>query len=745
MPLRHPRTAPWLVVSGVALVAVIFLLASGVGAISAVALTVVVGVQTAAGSYAWGLVRGSAPPVVEAIGMGLAIGTALSVLSSLAIRTLGLGGWGWFLPALVLLMVWSTRRVRGRVPSTRAGKQATALAAGTLPALALTAGLGLLSLYVNLLNYPLTWTGLWGRYHGDMLFFEALGTSLARLGPLDSIFMSDALVRYHWLVYAWAGNLSQAVAADPFVVLTRALPFTTILAAAFLAIAWTQRLTRVPWAPSLAVVLLIMGGYVGANYGTILNFDSPSQALSTVWLLALSLAVIVGLARAASERSPTGSTIAHATLIALLAFCVAGGKISSGAVALAALALLAAVAVLRREAWWRVAVLDLLAAFVGVVTAYVLIVSGSADPGGLKLLQLLDRASSVQGLNPISGSTGIVLGTIILLVAISVRWAGLVWLVVDRTSRWEPDTVLGVGFALAGLGTVVLISGGLNDTWFALAASAPLSILSAAGVARACEVTGAAGEGFWPRRPVWWAGLSAIGLAVVVGLLWTSGASGGNVWTGTVRWLGPLVGVGGAVVAGWVVSRDRLLVGTSRLRWLAMTVLVLALLSAPGRALGAGTGDVGRQPGLSEEAFSPQVTFTDALDTVDVREWGPEHVAAATWLRENARADDLVATNITFSPFVPALTGLQTYVSGIRYQAPYGTPANVATLLEREAATLAFISDPTTGTAAPLCSAGVTWLWVDPTRTERREWRPFATAAFETPTALVLRLDDAGC
>ena len=60
----------------------------------------------------------------------------------------------------------------------------------------------------------------------------------------------------------------------------------------------------------------------------------------------------------------------------------------------------------------------------------------------------------------------------------SARWIGLVWLVASRSTRWQPITVFGIGLVAVSLASVLLLSGGLNDTWFALAASAPLSISS---------------------------------------------------------------------------------------------------------------------------------------------------------------------------------------------------------------------------------------------------------------------------
>jgi hypothetical protein len=53
----------------------------------------------------------------------------------------------------------------------------------------------------------------------------------------------------------------------------------------------------------LAVALITSGGYVGASYGILLNFDSPSQALTTVWLLALAFAITEYLDGSLDRRS----------------------------------------------------------------------------------------------------------------------------------------------------------------------------------------------------------------------------------------------------------------------------------------------------------------------------------------------------------------------------------------------------------------------------------------------------------
>ena len=731
MPTRTIPQPTLLLGLAVAVVGWLFLLVTGVPAGEATLLGLVVLVQGAAGAYGWSLVRGGRSGSVETVGMGLALGTVLAVLSGLLVQAVT--GWalGWVLPAVAAAVLWLVRR-DWRARSTSSGWDPA-----TVWGLAATGVIGLSSLIPNLLSYPLAWTGTWSRYHADFLYFESLATSLARLGPLDSIYTPDALIRYHWLVYAWSGQVAEAADAGPFVVLTRVLPFVAVVGSCLVGVAWARRMSRAVWAPALAVVLLVAGGYVGATYGAIFNFDSPSQSLTTLWLLALSFAVVgyLGETRYGASRL---QSLAWLVVLGALTFGLAGGKISAGAVGLAAVLWVALVGLTRRADWWRRGVAAAGTVLVAFGLGYLLVVAGSADPGGLKLFNLIDRASSIQGLNPVAGSIGIIIGTLVLVLAIAIRWSGLLWFLADRDRRWRPDSVLGVGLALAAAGTVIVISGGMNDTWFALAASAPLAVISAAG---AGEAWLSLGERRW-RALAWLVG-AAVVLVGIVTVLWMTGASGGNVFVATWRWLGPLVGVVGAVVLGALIGRR--LGGGGRAPALAGAVLLLVLISAPGRALGVGTGLVGTQPSLGEDAFSPIESFTETIDRTAIREWSDQHVAAAEWLRANAAPDDMAATNVTFSPFVPALTGLRTFVSAILYQAPYGRPAGVPVLLERERQSWEFVDAPSAASIAPLCEAGVDWVWVDPARTETRDWGPFAVTVYVNEAAIILAIDETAC
>lgn len=711
--------SPWPLVAALIALVIGLMGLTGVSWASAALLTGFVAVQGLGGAIWWRLLRpGRSVAVLEAVGMGLGLGTAGAMLTGLF--------WAWWLAPVIAIAAWLVV-VRGN------GKPVASLAPLARPhllALAVGVAPGLVAFGVAIRSYPLSWTGLWTGYHGDMAFFEALGVGVARLGPLASIFMSGAEIRYHSLAYGWAGQLTLSADAAPFVVLTRLLPLVTLIAAVALAAAWTARLTRTWWAPSVAALLIVTGGFVGATYGSVLNFDSPSQSMGAVWILALSLVLMQALHRVSLPW--------HLLAVVVLVVALTGGKVSTAAVAASGFAVVVIAGIARRAQWrWRALAVGGvgLAALIG---TYTFLLAGSANAGGLRLFTLLDRASSVQGLNPVVTPKGIAAGIVILIVAALPRWAGLAWLVGDRRTRWNPETTYGVGVALGGLGTIAVLSGGFNDLWFSVAAAAPLAALSASGLAAAAEQLGATAR----IRLLAAIGLGLIG-SVIVAAVWATGSTGmiGTGW----RWAGPLVGVTLAVVGGIALS---LQAQQSRLRVaVAFTIVILVSMSLPSRFVYAVAEPFARphEGSLSTVLFAPNEAFLPTRDQWVFPGWTDTQAQAADWLRSHASADDLVATNLTLSAVVPALTRLTTYISDIHMQAPYGRASDIQAIQQREADSWAFIDEPSSQTVAPLCRAGVRWIWVDPSRTDRRDWTPDATIAFATKDASILRLGSSAC
>jgi len=700
--------------------------------------TLVVLIQCATGAYVWQVIRHGRASLVEVTGAGLAIGTAASSLIGVLLWD-WLPIWGWFIPtALVILYAVAVRLRTGTFLGGIRSK--FTIDKPSWVALVVALILGLIALALNTRSYPLMWAGVQNTYHPDMLFFEALSSSLAHYGPNDSIFMVGADIRYHWLSYAWSGQLSQTIGAQPFAVLTRVLPFTALIGAVLLSIAWTRQLTRYRWAPTIAAVLVVSGGYMGATYGTILNFDSPSQQMATVWLLGLSLALWQAVT-AASSRS-------RFLLLLIVIFGLSAastlGKVSTGIVALAAWGFVCLLAAIRRETWNGRAWLSLTAAGLGAIWVYFDFIAGSAEGGGLGIGSLLNKASSVQGLNPTDHWWGILAGTGFLMLAMSARWVGLLWLVLAPSTRWQPITTYGVGLVLVSVVTVGLISGGLNDTWFALAASAPLSVISAVGISRAIRAVDARRR--WiPSWPVSLAVVLGIVLSGLVVAIWSL-APGHSV---NLRWAGPIIGFIAAVFVAVVLvafSRSTLR-GAWHARVIALAAIALTLIAADARLLGvvAPSFGVQQEGGLRPTEFRPVEAFLPAQDLVSVVSWSDMQRDAGAWLNTHSDARELIATNITYSPLVPALSGRQTLISGLQYQAPYGRKRLLPEVLSRESASLDFINAPSKTTMGPMCSYGVSWVWVDAHRAVTRNYTPFAIAAFSNADTIVLRVNQSVC
>lgn len=687
--------------------------------------------QAGCGALAWQALRRGRAPWLEAIGMGTALGTAVSGLSGVVLwgrMPLWLGTLGPLLAIGVVSAVLLRSRLQGSTRSTNGAR--------------IGAGVGLLSgaaaLLANLGAYPLTWTGTVTTYHPDMLFFEALSRSLATYGPNDSIFMAGADLRYHWLSYAWSGQLAEISGADPFVVLTRVLPVACLVSVTLLAASWTSRLTRVAWAPAIAALLIVMGGYVGATYGTILNIDSPSQAMSSAWLLALAFATWQSLRRHVSQRL----FLALLFVLFVLGAAATLGKASSGLVGVGAWGFAALLGTVLRTPWWRRAWLAFAAMALGAAWVTLDFIAGSAEGGGVGLGGLLDKASSVQGLNPTTSPRGIVLGTLILVLAMAPRWAGLVWLLRSPRSRHSVLTLFSTGLVVVAVLTVLLVSGGLNDTWFALAASAPLAVASSVGLARGVQsVTGR--TGWWPGRSVVLAAAGGVLLSVVVLLLWLRGPDS----TPALRWTAPIVALAGAVLIGAVLRATGRPDAPVTRTWLVLTLVVLTTLACEGRLLGIASDRFAVQAatGFNRIEFSMTGPLVPSLDDQWPREFSAAQAEAGAWLEEHAGVHELVATNLTYGPLVPALSGRQTYLTALRYQAPYGRRSLLDEVIRREEASWAFIDAPSAATVGPLCSDGVQWIWVDPTRTDTRAWVPYASVAHETADATILRLDRSAC
>jgi hypothetical protein len=667
--------------------------------------------------------------LAELLGAGVTLGTAIAVIFSAAANSVISFTWWWAVPTALVLIS------SGKFWRDASGRIVVGGWSLWAPILSFIA-VGFGALTINFRRYELTGANS-DLFHPDMLFFEALARSTAQFGGSESAFLAGESIRYHWLVYAWAGELTTTLSLSPFVMLTRALPIFVLVASVVLVVGWSRTLSRQWWVPWIAAALLVTGGYFGAVNGTILNFDSPSQSLTALWLIALILLVTQWL------RDRTRGGFFVGSVIFLLAFSLAAGKGSAGAVAVGSFAIGSAIAFvfLRKDSVGLKMAKRFGIAFALATLAfglsYVLLLSGNASSGGLQFLTFDGHASTAQGLDSSPTNRGVILGTAGLLLAMSARFVGLLGWFTSREDRHSPEVLVGVGLVISGLVPVVIFSESINETWFALAVSAPLSVLSAVGLGKAVQ----AARISTPIRVL--VAVAALPVFIAVSFVWTD-----QVWeSGFGRFYAPWLGWILAALIGIVVA---VFAGSRRfVSAIAAFVIVLTLgaavsrftpavaaaLGGPREGIGVGVADFADLPVRNSPAADGQIeVITDESAGESTAEpviqpvpvslgdlfywdrfevvWGAAEMEFAQQLQGIVPGTDLIATNDLYYPLVPALSERMTYLSATRYQELYGTDAGNLKIPDVKESVRLFFADPSALTAQPLCAASVKWLWL---------------------------------
>ena len=382
------------------------------------------------------------------------------------------------------------------------------------------------------------------------------------------------------------------------------------------------------------------------------------------------------------------------------------------------------------------------------------------------MLSLEDRASTVQGLNSSLGPRGAVIGTVVLIAAIAARWMGTTVLLTDCSWRWRPDVVLGVGMGTVGVLAIAVLSQGVNETWFALAASAPLSVLSAVGLALAWGRVQS-------RQALVWSVVVGLFVTPIIAVAWARG------WPGFViiRFWAPVTAYAIAVVLAVVLGLRR-----GWIAGLAAFATVLVVASSMARLLpsiaGAWSDVAGRVftgPTVSAEPTSEPVTDlpTSAVAPASASgsasvaegsaeagaapapapvpeprlrfEWSSAELDAGTWLRSNVDRDSVLVTNETLSYLVPALTGLRTYISGAPLQSLYGSKQTVGEIPDRVSVSMRVLAAPSAADRSRLCSSGVDYAWVANDLAPAADFAALGDVVFANDAVTIVQLDQGAC
>ena len=112
----------------------------------------------------------------EILGMGLALGSLLSLLSSQLLRVTEVGNISWAIPLVVSvpILIWKMFISSEPLVSKRFSSSIGYELKGYIP----TILFGIVQLSIWFRWHPLKWSGWW-KYHSDVPYFESLSNSLA--------------------------------------------------------------------------------------------------------------------------------------------------------------------------------------------------------------------------------------------------------------------------------------------------------------------------------------------------------------------------------------------------------------------------------------------------------------------------------------------------------------------------------------------------------------------------------------
>lgn len=568
--------------------------------------------QVLPGALVWRTVRPRDGWLLEDLGVGFAIGSALAVPTAVVAGLTGVRPLAWVLPLLLAAVLLAVPGTRRRV----SGARWTALP-WWLPVVVAVVSLAPLTQFRSFVNESrLTWP-VPGRPHMDLSLHQALASEILNRGPVAWPTVLGEDLGYHWFAHAWMAHVTAASGVDLDVVLLRVLPAFMPLAVALAVAVAVLRMSGRAWVAAVATVLTLCGGAAGflgtGELGLPLTPWSPTLALGAPTLL--TLVTVLGLRW-------RGEMLRGAFwLVPLLAVVAAGTKGSTVPLVVAGLGLTLVACLLWNRALVRAVLLDLLVTAAALVAVMVVVFHGSSAGLALSLRGAAAHAPvSYLVKEPLTSGALLVLA-LVTAVAAGLARAGLALVLpADRATRTDPFTWLLVGAALAGAGAVgIFTHPGRSEYYFLLTAIPLAAWASASGLQVLAERL--------PRRTLL-SVLGAGGVAGVLALLAPRVVGAVDESDPATLWL-PVAVSFAALLLGGVAG-----------------LLLLRGRRGTGFAAGLGAGAVALGLAGFVTAWTPTPQpFHPAPDLAWPLATSQGQIDAARWIRAHSGVDDLVMTN----------------------------------------------------------------------------------------------------
>jgi len=459
----------------------------------------------------------------------------------------------------------------------------------------------------------------WWIEDSDLALNEAISQTLKVWGTQENINAVGTPTNYHWLVYAWSGLLERVSGAPNWVMNSRVIPFVVSLGTALLIWAIISRLgyTR----KVIFASLLIIGTYDtvptwGRGFG-IGYTPSPSQMYGLLLLLTFVYLVII------FEHSAPKRVL---ILFLIIGIGAIGAKVPHGAIVAASSGLLTVYAILKTRKLFSTRVIQLVVTTLGVLIGFVVIIGGLSDSSrGM----IIDQVAFVNGITgdfrPYSLQVRWFAAVIFIFGFFSLPILGIALINKQKVFNNPGLHILLLGVAISGISGAMFLSGEFAvELFFAHAASSLLLVFIAPLLASNFN------QAIKSKRLV---GLIiGIGLVSAITSAFVPNLNSGSTFAIGLRLIPSLVGlvpVGAAVIAAILVSQK-----TER----STTASRLALFGIAAMSVGFFAVNFSQNAVNEYPEFNRNYESRIGLDR-------PDLLAASEWITDNTPVSAIFATN----------------------------------------------------------------------------------------------------
>ena len=592
-------------------------------------------------AFIWAILRSShsasKPSFIEILAVGTIISIAFQLLANIAWTSIGFGQIQWFFVFALELILAFFVALRMRNHSLEIQTSGS-----VLTAVAISLPLFMISRIIDFYQAPTLDQVPFDRIYPDLYLFEAMGNAISRFGPGESGLQLGQSVRYHWFAYAWSSWFSDQLDAGPLIVLARITPMLSAVLLAVLVGVLASFYFRNFWIPSIAALALLVPMNFDYYTGDAVSLGSGSHTLGAVWLIA----ILIISTNFWSENNWWVST----PFVILFSAAAMGSKVSHGIVIVAGVGTLFLARFLMYRRFPKRYFFLFLITFIPIAVVYFLYESGQPSSGSL------GTSVNLFNIRDWNGAYGLFVATAVTILARGLRWIGLGFAVTNKKTRSWNITWLALGAALISMAAVpILRSESGTEQWFL--ESAAIWVIPAVTLASLYFIRGVKlAQPHHFRRIVG----SILLAGVFTGLIFQSLLESAiNI---TWPFLPVVITSMGAFAFAMLITLRWFRVRHLGLNWLGV-IGSLALIAAFIFALIAPLQKI--QASILSEP-RPVLYYPWARDFImesEDSQLKSAAVSAASWLRENANANDVLVVSFPTQAWLGALSGLRLYNS----------------------------------------------------------------------------------